>query len=221
MNHKLLVATFFAACAFAVVSSAFTNNLVQLAPTPKGTSVSATAKGTFDVKATPEPAAESDDSGIARLALDKQFHGDLEAVSKGQLLAANTLTKGSAGYVAIETVTGTLAGRKGSFTLQHIGTMNRGVPSLNVSVIPIPAPTSSAASPAKCPSTSKTANTLTVSNTPCLTLASLGPHFIPGQRRSIANRTAGRSLPPAIFVPLPLFAACRMSQPKPRSRSPL
>jgi hypothetical protein len=135
VNHKLL-ATLFAACASAAVSSAFTNNLAQLASPPKGTSVSATAKGTFDVKAAPQPTAESDDSGIARLALDKQFHGDLEAVSKGQMLAASTATKGSAGYVAIEKVTGTLAGRKGSFALQHIGTMNRGVPSLNVSVIP-------------------------------------------------------------------------------------
>ena len=98
--------------------------------------MSATAKGTFDVKTTPQPAMDSDDSGIARLLLDKQFHGDLDAVSKGQMLAAGTATKGSAGYVAIEKVTGTLSGRKGTFVLQHIGTMNKGVPTLNVSVVP-------------------------------------------------------------------------------------
>jgi Protein of unknown function (DUF3224) len=102
----------------------------------KGTPMSATAKGTFDVKAAPQPPADSDDSGIARLLLDKQFYGELEAVSKGQMLAASTASKGSAGYVAIEKVTGTLSGRKGSFVLQHIGTMNKGVPTLNVSVVP-------------------------------------------------------------------------------------
>src|SRR5690349_1919694 len=77
--------------------------------TTKGTAMSATARATFDVKTTPQPAAYSDDSGIARLLLDKQFHGDIEAVSKGQMLAAGTATKGSAGYVAIEKVTGTLS----------------------------------------------------------------------------------------------------------------
>jgi len=98
--------------------------------------MSATGKGTFDVKTIPQPAADFDDSGVARLLLDKQFHGDLDAVSKGQMLAAATATKGSAGYVAIEKITGTLSGRKGSFVLQHIGTMNKGVPTLNVSVVP-------------------------------------------------------------------------------------
>jgi Protein of unknown function (DUF3224). len=98
--------------------------------------MSATAKGTFDVKTTPQPAADFDHTGIARLLLDKQFHGDLDAVSKGQMLAAATATKGSAGYVAIEKITGTLSGRKGSFVLQHIGTMNKGVPALKVSVVP-------------------------------------------------------------------------------------
>jgi len=102
----------------------------------KGTAMSATAKGTFDVKTAPQPAGDADDTGIARLLLDKQFHGDLDAVSKGQMLAAGTASKGSAGYVAIEKVTGTLFGHKGSFVLQHTGTMNRGVPALNVSVVP-------------------------------------------------------------------------------------
>ena len=98
--------------------------------------MSATAKGTFDVKTTPQPTADSDDTGIARLLLDKQFHGDLDAVSKGQMLGAGNPAKGSGGYVAIEKITGTLNGRKGSFALQHIGTMTNGVPTMNVSVVP-------------------------------------------------------------------------------------
>jgi hypothetical protein len=97
--------------------------------------MSGTAKGTFEVKTTPQPAA-SDDTGIARLLLDKQFHGDLEAISKGQMLGAGNPAKGSGGYVAIEKVTGTLNGRKGSFALQHSGSMANGVPNMNVSVVP-------------------------------------------------------------------------------------
>jgi Protein of unknown function (DUF3224) len=94
-------------------------------------------KGAFDVKLSPmtfEDAAT--DSGLGRMSIDKQFHGDLEAHSQGQMLAARTSLKDSAGYVAIERVTGTLQGRKGSFVLQHSGTMNRGVPTLTVTVVP-------------------------------------------------------------------------------------
>ena len=98
--------------------------------------VTSHASGTFEVKVTPQPQDETSDPTLARLSIDKQFHGDLEATSKGQMLAASTSVKGSAGYVAIERVTGTLAGRKGSFTLQHIGTMTRGTPQVNVSVVP-------------------------------------------------------------------------------------
>jgi hypothetical protein len=68
--------------------------------------------------------------------LDKQFHGDLEATSKGQMLAAGTAVQGSAGYVAMERVTGTLNGRSGTFVLQHSGTMNRGAPHLTLTVVP-------------------------------------------------------------------------------------
>jgi hypothetical protein len=76
------------------------------------------------------------DPTLGRLALDKQFHGDLEATSKGQMLAAGTEVKGSAGYVAMERVTGTLHGRSGTFALQHSGIMNRGVPQLMITVVP-------------------------------------------------------------------------------------
>src|SRR5829696_470490 len=68
--------------------------------------------------------------------IDKQFHGDLEGASRGQMLSAGTNVGGSAGYVAIEHVTGTLHGREGTFVLQHTGTMARGAPSLSITVVP-------------------------------------------------------------------------------------
>jgi hypothetical protein len=99
--------------------------------------VSHTAKGSFEVKLTPQTPEEAvADPMLARLLIAKQFHGDLEAVSKGQMLSAGTAEKGSAGYVAIEKVSGTLDGKSGSFVLQHTGTMNRGEPELSVSVVP-------------------------------------------------------------------------------------
>ena len=70
------------------------------------------------------------------MTIDKQFHGALEATSKGQMLTAGTSVKGSAGYVAIEKVSGILDGRSGSFVLQHSGIMNRGTPQLTISVVP-------------------------------------------------------------------------------------
>jgi len=68
--------------------------------------------------------------------IDKQIHGDLEATSKGQMLAAMTSVKGSAAYVAIEQVTGSLHGRNGTFILQHSATMTRGEPHMTVTVVP-------------------------------------------------------------------------------------
>ncbi len=70
------------------------------------------------------------------MSIDKQFHGDLEATSKGEMIATQTQVKGSAGYVAMERVTGSLSGRAGSFVLQHSATMNRGVPELSITVVP-------------------------------------------------------------------------------------
>jgi len=108
----------------------------RTAPKPE-TAVTTRAIGTFDVKLTPQ-AAEDQGGGAAvgRLTLDKRFHGDLEATSKGQMLAARTGVQGSAGYVAIELVSGTLHGRTGTFVLQHSGTMDRGAPQLTVTVVP-------------------------------------------------------------------------------------
>ncbi|MEZ4642113.1 MAG: DUF3224 domain-containing protein [Chloroflexota bacterium] len=96
------------------------------------------ANGSFSVKLTPQaPDAPSDNTAIGRMLLDKQFMGDLEAHSVGQMLAAtNTAVPDSAGYVAIEEVTGTLNGRAGSFKLQHYGLLNRGEQQLIITVIP-------------------------------------------------------------------------------------
>ena len=98
------------------------------------------AGGPFDVKLAPQSLALEDDGGEGaargRMSLDKHYHGDLEAVSKGEMLTAMTGTQGSAGYVAIEKVSGTLGGRKGTFALQHNATMTRGAPFLNIIVVP-------------------------------------------------------------------------------------
>ncbi len=99
------------------------------------------ANGTFEVKMTPQSAANGDETNAAaavpgRLLMDKQFHGELQATSRGQMLAARTAIAGSAGYVAIEQVSGTLHERSGTFILQHSGTMTRGVPHLTITVVP-------------------------------------------------------------------------------------
>lgn len=95
------------------------------------------ASGPFDVKLTPQPAQDGTGGPtLGRFTLSKKFHGDLEATSEGQMLTAGTEVEGSAGYVAIERVTGTLNGRRGSFALQHTGVMNRGAPELEVTVVP-------------------------------------------------------------------------------------
>jgi len=97
------------------------------------------AKGPFDVKLNPQPLAlEDDGEGAARgrMSLDKRFHGDLDATSKGEMLTAMSGTQGSAGYVAIEKVAGTLGGRAGTFALQHSATMTRGEPDLRIIVVP-------------------------------------------------------------------------------------
>jgi hypothetical protein len=96
------------------------------------------AKGTFEVKITPQKPdnKEAESANLGRMSIDKQFSGDLEATSKGEMLSAMTDVKGSAGYVALERVSGTLHGRSGTFVLQHNATMTRGVPELNIIVVP-------------------------------------------------------------------------------------
>jgi Protein of unknown function (DUF3224) len=93
------------------------------------------ATGTFEVKMAPLE-THANPPVLGRMSLDKQFQGDLQGTSMGEMLAAMTAVEGSAGYVAIERVTGTLHGRTGTFLLQHNGLMNRGAPSLTITVIP-------------------------------------------------------------------------------------
>ena len=93
------------------------------------------AKGTFEVQLSPQD--EGAGAPVGRMSIEKQFQGDLAGTSKGQMLmAASESVQGSAGYVAVEKVTGTLDGRSGTFYLQHNATMNRGVGDLNIVVIP-------------------------------------------------------------------------------------
>lgn len=95
------------------------------------------ARGTFEVKLDPQPLSErGQNAQLGRLSIDKQFHGDLEATSQGEMLSAMTSTEGSAGYVALERVSGRLGGRPGSFVLQHNGLMARGAPQLTIQVVP-------------------------------------------------------------------------------------
>ena len=91
------------------------------------------ASGTFEVKMTP---ASDEKAAIGKFSLEKKFSGDLEGTSAGEMLAISSSVAGSAGYVAMEQVTGTLAGRSGTFALQHTGTMNRGAAQLSVTVVP-------------------------------------------------------------------------------------
>lgn len=103
----------------------------------KGSAMVAHATGTFEVKLTPQPPEDkAEGATLGRMSGDKQFHGDLEGTSKVQMLTAMTDVKGSAGYVAIERVTGTLRGRSGSFVLQHSGSSNRGATQLSITVVP-------------------------------------------------------------------------------------
>lgn len=93
------------------------------------------ASGTFNVNLQPQADTVGDPT-LGRLAIDKQFSGDLVGTSKGQMLAAGTATADSAGYVALERVHGTLQGMAGTFVLQHSGTMARGAQQLTITVVP-------------------------------------------------------------------------------------
>jgi hypothetical protein len=121
-----------------IVALAALCTTIMVVPTFAQTTSSAkeatmTARGPFDVKITPQDDKLND--GISRMLIDKQYHGDLEGTSKGQMLAVGS-AKSSGVYVAIETFTGTLQGRTGSFSLHHTGIMTKTGPSLSVSVVP-------------------------------------------------------------------------------------
>lgn len=104
---------------------------------PGGYRMAMRASGAFEVKLSPLAADDpTAGSPLGRMSIDKQFRGDLEATSRGEMLTAGTSVHGSAGYVAIEQVAGSLHGRQGTFVLQHSGTMTRGVPELTITVVP-------------------------------------------------------------------------------------
>jgi hypothetical protein len=106
-------------------------------PAQKGATTTMHARGAFEVKLNPLALADaSADASLGRLSFDKQYHGDLEGAGKGEMLTAGSVAKGSAGYVAVERVSGTLQGRSGSFALQHSGTLNHGAQQLSITVVP-------------------------------------------------------------------------------------
>lgn len=99
--------------------------------------VSDTARGTFTVTLQPLPAHDAaDGSMLGRMSLDKEYSGGLAATAVGEMLTAMTPVRGSAAYVAVERVTGTLDGRAGSFVLQHSGTMAGGAQRLTIEIVP-------------------------------------------------------------------------------------
>lgn len=102
--------------------------------TQRGTTMR--AQGTFDVTVTPQKPTDTVTEPFERLLIAKQFHGDLEATSKGQMLGSRGPVEGSGGYVAMELVTGKLNGKSGSFVLQHKGTMKKGTFMIDVTVVP-------------------------------------------------------------------------------------
>jgi hypothetical protein len=103
---------------------------------PKG-SLMTTARGSFEVKVTPvEQAPFADGLAMGRFTLEKQIHGDIEGTSRGEMLTGGTPVEGSAGYVAMERIEGTLHGRRGSFLLQHSGRMGSGAQELTITVVP-------------------------------------------------------------------------------------
>ncbi len=136
-------APFWVAIAFTAALSpqlcAQTGSTTPPPPITKTTTMNLHASGTFDVKMQPiAPTPEDQDDGLAltRMSIDKQFQGDLVATSKGQMLTTGISTEKSGAYVAIERVTGTLAGRKGTFALHHTGIMTRGNGDLTINVVP-------------------------------------------------------------------------------------
>jgi hypothetical protein len=117
-----------------VALAAFEYTQMQ-SPESRNTPVSHRASGAFEVKVAPLEPYNRDDKLLGRFSIDKQFHGGLEATSKGEMLSAGS-PSGSGGYVAIEKVMGKLDGRSGSFVLQHNATMEHGKPNLNIIVVP-------------------------------------------------------------------------------------
>ena len=105
--------------------------------TKKESKVNGHASGSFEIKMVPQPVTEEEKKTISvRMTSDKQFHGNLEGTSTGEMLGVFTAVKDSAGYVAMERVSGTLKGRTGTFILQHSSTMERGTQHQSITVVP-------------------------------------------------------------------------------------
>lgn len=135
-RHRATVVAGISLCLVAAVLAQAETPPASPKPVKKG-AVMSHAAGPFEVKLVPQAPEESaGGAAVGRMTIDKQYHGDLEAVGKGQMLASTTAVPGSAGYVAMEQVSGTLHGRRGTFVLQRTGTMTRGVPQLSVTVVP-------------------------------------------------------------------------------------
>jgi len=109
--------------------------MFQAQTSQKATPMPTHAAGPFDVKVTPIE-DQSEDASLSRLLLEKQYHGDLDATAKGEMMTAGAPAKGTGGYVAMEKVTGTLNGRTGSFVLQHSGTMTNNSRELTITIVP-------------------------------------------------------------------------------------
>ncbi len=140
MNHRTIALAIVAGGVWLLVSVAPPVHAQTSSPDAKATHeenvVTKRASGTFEVKLAPLSTTSPEDSTRGRMSIDKELHGDLEGTSKGEMLTAMTSVKGSAGYVAIERVSGTLHGRTGTFVLQHTGTMTRGAQQLSITVVP-------------------------------------------------------------------------------------
>lgn len=125
--------------AYAAIGLLLVVGAVAYAQDQRNSEMMLRARGTFEVKLNPQKADnnEAETANLGRMSIEKQFHGDLEATSKGEMLSTGTNVKGSAGYVAIERVTGALEGRKGTFVLQHSALMARGATQqMTVTVVP-------------------------------------------------------------------------------------
>ncbi len=134
--RSLLGAGIVAAVCLLLISLAQTKN-ISANTAQKENSMATHANGTFDVKVAPQTATDFETSvGLARYSLDKELHGELEGTSKGEMLGTNTEVKGSAAYVALEKVTGTLNGRAGTFILQHSATMTSTSQQMLITVVP-------------------------------------------------------------------------------------
>lgn len=95
------------------------------------------ATGTFEITMNAQPPYDTaEGTTLGRASFDKTFHGDLQGQGRVEMLSALTSVQGSAAYVALERITGALAGREGSFIVLHTGVMERGKPTLSVTVVP-------------------------------------------------------------------------------------